>query len=76
MEFLTGVKEKEVVGIQEILDQDYVGKTVCMNGAVHNVRDMGEVAFVILRKAEGLVQCVFEEGKTEFNLKGHRRSCS
>jgi len=39
MEFLTGVKEKEVVGIQEILDQDYVGKTVCMNGAVHNVRD-------------------------------------
>lgn len=69
MEFLTGVKEKEVVGIQEILDQDYVGKTVCMNGAVHNVRDMGEVAFVILRKAEGLVQCVFEEGKTEFNLK-------
>ena len=69
MEFLTGVKEKEVVGIQEILDQDYVGKTVRMNGAVHNIRDMGEVAFVILRKAEGLVQCVFEEGKTEFSLK-------
>ena len=34
-----------------------------MNGAVHNIRDMGEFAFVILRKAEGLVQCVYEEGK-------------
>ena len=40
-----------------------------MNGAVHNIRDMGEFAFVILRKAEGLVQCVYEERKTDFDLK-------
>ncbi len=69
MEFLTGVKEKETTSISEILSGDYVGKTVKMNGAVHNIRDMGEFAFVILRKAEGLVQCVYEEGKTEFDLK-------
>ena len=37
-------------------------KTVKMNGAVHTIRHMGEVAFVILRKAEGMVQCVYEEG--------------
>ncbi len=69
MEFLTGVKEKETTSISEILSGDYVGKTVKMNGAVHNIRDMGEFAFIILRKAEGLVQCVYEEGKTEFDLK-------
>ena len=69
MEFLTGVKERETIGIREILSGDYVGKTVKMNGAVHNIRDMGEFAFIILRKAEGLVQCVYEEGKTEFDLK-------
>ncbi len=69
MEFLTGVKEKETVSVSEILNGDYVGKTVKLNGAVHNIRDMGEFAFVILRKAEGLVQCVYEEGKTEFDLK-------
>ncbi len=69
MEFLTGVKQKETVGIQEILEGDYEGKTVRINGAIHNIRDMGEVAFVILRKAEGLVQCVYEEGRTEFDLK-------
>lgn len=69
MEFLTGVKEKETVSVSEILSGDYVGKTVKMNGAVHNIRDMGEFAFVILRKAEGLVQCVYEEGKTDFDLK-------
>ena len=69
MEFLTGVKEKETIGISEILSGDYVGKVVKINGAVHNIRDMGEFAFVILRKAEGLVQCVYEERKTDFDLK-------
>lgn len=69
MEFLIGVKQKETVGIQEILSGDYEGRTVKINGAVHNIRDMGDVAFVILRKAEGLVQCVYEEGKTDFNIK-------
>ena len=30
---------------------------------------MGNVAFVILRKSEGLLQCVYEEGVTKFDLK-------
>lgn len=69
MEFVTGVTEKEVLGIQAVLDGGFVGKAIRMNGTVHNIRDMGEVAFVILRKAEGLVQCVYEEGTTAFELK-------
>ncbi|WP_143319710.1 aspartate--tRNA(Asn) ligase [Clostridium sp. HBUAS56010] len=68
MEFIKGVKQKETVGIMEICSGDYEGKTVQMEGSVHTIRDMGDVAFVILRKAEGLVQCVFEEGKTAFDL--------
>ena len=43
-----------------------------VNGAVHTIRDMGTVAFVILRKREGLVQCVYEEGVTKFDLKDLR----
>ena len=69
MEFLTGVKEKEAVSIRQILAGEYGGKTVKINGAVHNIRDMGDFAFVILRKAEGLVQCVYEAGKTDFDLR-------
>lgn len=69
MEFLTGINKKETVDILQILEGEFVGKTVKMNGAVHNIRDMGEVAFVILRKSDGLVQCVYEEGKVNFNLK-------
>ncbi|MBO5279528.1 MAG: aspartate--tRNA(Asn) ligase [Lachnospiraceae bacterium] len=69
MEFITGVKQKETVGIKQIAEGGMVGKTVKVNGAVHTIRDMGEVAFIILRKSEGLMQCVYEEGKTEFDLK-------
>lgn len=68
MEFITGVKPKETVGIQEILENDMEGKTVRISGAVHTIRDMGEVAFIIIRKSEGLIQCVYEEGKTNFQL--------
>ncbi len=69
MEFMTGVNRKETLEISELLAGDFTRKTVRVNGSVHTIRDMGEVAFVILRKREGLLQCVFEEGKTQFNLK-------
>ncbi len=69
MDFVTGVTKKEALEISELLAGDLIGKTVKVNGAVHAIRDMGEVAFVILRKREGLLQCVYEEGKTNFDLK-------
>lgn len=72
MEFLTGVKQQETLRIRQIADGEYEGKTVKVDGAVHNIRHMGEVAFVILRKADGLVQCVYEEGKTDFDIKDLR----
>ncbi len=69
MEFLTGVKQKETMEISQLLSDDVVGKKVRVDGAVHTVRDMGTVAFVILRKREGLVQGVYQEGVSNFNVK-------
>lgn len=69
MEFMTGVQKKETLEISEILTGDYIGKTIRLCGSIHTIRDMGDVAFVVLRKREGLIQCVFEEGKTQFDLK-------
>lgn len=69
MDYLTGKTEKETLDISEILAGDYEGKEVQINGAIHSIRDMGDVAFVILRKCEGLVQTVYEEGVTEIPLK-------
>lgn len=69
MEFLTGVKERDTLEIGTLLAGDYQGKEIKVSGAVHTIRDMGDVAFVVLRKREGLLQCVYEEGVTEFDLK-------
>ena len=69
MEFLTGVKQKEVLEIGDLLLPEMVGREVKVNGAVHAIRDMGTIAFVVLRKREGLVQCVYEPGKADFPLK-------
>ena len=68
MEFLTGVKEKETLEIGQILAGDYEGKQVRVKGAVHTIRNMGDVAFLVLRKREGLVQCIYEEGKSQFDI--------
>ncbi len=76
MKFLTGVKENETIGIQEIMQGSYENKTVKINGTVHTIRNMGEVAFVILRKADGLVQCVYEEGNMDFDLKNLKEESS
>ena len=67
MDFITGVKPEKTIKVEEM--KSMVGKTVKINGAIHTIRNMGEVAFVILRKSSGLVQCVYEEGKTKFDLK-------
>ena len=69
MEFVNGVKEKRVLDIREVLEGEYEGKEIRMNGAVHTIRHMGEVAFVILRKSRGLVQCVYEAGITDFDIR-------
>jgi len=68
MEYITGVMKKEINEISDILEGALTGN-VKLNGYVHTIRDMGEVAFVVLRKREGLVQCVYEQGVTGCQLK-------
>lgn len=69
MKVMRGVTKKETLEISELLAGEYEGQEVKVNGAVHTIRDMGDVAFVILRKREGLLQCVWEEGVTEFDIR-------
>lgn len=74
MEYLTGVAKKETLEISELLAGDLAGQKVKVNGAVHTIRDMGTVAFVVLRKREGLLQGVYEEGIAGFALKDLREA--
>lgn len=74
MKVITGVAKKETLEISEILAREMDGCDVRVNGAVHTIRDMGDVAFIVLRKREGLLQCVYEKGLSEFDLKDIREA--
>lgn len=55
MKFVTGSTEKQVMEISDVLAQldSLAGKEIRMNGAIHTIRDMGDVAFVVLRNGKG-----------------------
>lgn len=75
MDFISGIKKKETLTIKEIIESG-AGSTVVLDGAVHTIRDMSEFAFIVLRKYDGLVQCVYEEGKVDFNIKSLREGAT
>lgn len=67
MEYAKGIQQDAKTGFQEFLEKEE-GKTASLEGAVHSVRHMGEIAFVIIRSREGLIQSVWEEGVTKGNI--------
>lgn len=69
MEFLSGVKQPKTLELPELLDGTRIGTSVAVNGAVHAINEVGAVAFVLLRKRDGLLQCIYEEKSADFSLK-------
>ena len=69
MKMIDGAKKTEVLGVQESLRKELEGKSVSLNGMIHVIRDMGDVVFVVLRRASGLVQCVYEIEKGRLDHK-------
>jgi len=52
------------------------GDKATVEGAIHSVRNMGEIAFVILRSRDGLIQTVWEDGQSEGDFQALREgSC-
>lgn len=76
MELVKGVKKAETLELDELLEETVLGKHVKVSGAVHTIRDMGNVAFLILRKRGGLLQCVYEKGASGFDLKDVREGAA
>lgn len=68
MDFLDGRRKKEVTEWEELLSEDFPGREAVLEGAVHSIRRMGDLAFVILRRREGLFQAVYENGKVNLPI--------
>ena len=46
-----------------------------VHGAVHVIREMGDVSFVMLRMAAGLLQCVYDKATSGFDLQEIGEEC-
>ena len=68
MEFVTGVRKKETLELSKVLAPQSLDQEVLTDGSIYSIRNMGEIAFVILRKRAGLLQTVWEEGKTNLSI--------
>ena len=53
MEFMTGVKTTDLLELAKLQNKELIGQTVKVNGAVHTIRDMGDVAFVVHSERRG-----------------------
>lgn len=65
MKMITGRHASKERTFIQIFTESPSEEEVIVRGAVHAIRDMGEIVFVILRRAEGLLQCVWEPGAQE-----------
>ena len=69
MEFISKVTKKDVVTSEQIIEEGFNNQEVKIVGAVHNIRDFGDVAFVIIRQGRGIIQCTLENGKANLTDK-------
>ncbi len=76
MDYVSGIIKKETVEISNILEQGFQGQSVKMYGMVHVIRDMSEFTFIVLRKHEGLVQCVYNPNAFPFDYKSLKEGTS
>ncbi len=75
MKFIQEPGKQEEQTLPQLLMQEE-GKQVMTKGAVHSIRNMGEVVFVILRRREGLLQMVYESRSCEFPIRDLREAAA
>lgn len=72
MEFVKGITPKDTVEMSQLLEEGWEERPAKVEGTIHTVRDMGDVAFVVLRRRDGLLQCVVEKNSSEIDVKSLR----
>ena len=68
MEFMDGICRTRECAWDVLLSESMKDQEAIVEGAIHSIRNMGDVAFVILRKKEGLFQTVYENDKTNVSI--------
>lgn len=67
METVSGERNYTDLEIADLMEKND-GDTVKTHGMIYSVKDMGDFGFVTLRKRNGLVQCVYDKGISQFEI--------
>ena len=68
MDFISTISKPDLCEIRDLQAKSNL-EPVRLNGCIHSIRNMGEFSFILIRKGDGLVQCVLEEKKAPCNAK-------
>ena len=68
MEFMDGICKTRECAWDVLLSESMKDQEAIVEGAIHSIRNMGDVAFVILQKKEGLCKTVYENDKTNVSI--------
>lgn len=68
MEYMDGTWKKEATAWEKLLGNPLPDGKAVVEGTVHSIRNMGDVAFVILRRREGIFQTVLEKETAEISV--------
>lgn len=66
MEEITGVIPSTSCPYSQF--KNNIGKTVTIKGVIHNIREMSDFAFILVRTARELIQCVYSPEFSDFRL--------
>lgn len=64
---VSGKRPTERKEFADITSGSLSGRKISLTGAVHSLRDMGDFRFIILRRWDGLIQCVQERSGQEWS---------
>lgn len=66
MQEMTGVLPQNITPYSQF--KENLDKVVKIRGAIHNVRDMSDFAFIIVRTARETIQCVYSPNFSDYRL--------
>ena len=66
MKLINGIIEDSNVEAENIIK--YIGKKITLHGSVYKIRKMSGFAFVLLRTKRAVIQCIYIEEFSNFNL--------
>ena len=73
MNHITGIRQEKYVNPEEL--EQYIGREIYLKGSIYKIRRMKGFAFVLVRTARKIIQCIYVPEEAGFLLSVIREEC-